>query len=83
MGNDLADINNDGQPDILSLDMMPEEEKTLKMSGGDDPYDIYQYKRKAGYKDQYSRNCLQLNRGKGYFSEIGMLLCGGPTISII
>jgi len=73
MGNEIADINNDGLPDILTMDMMPQNEKILKSTAGDDPYDIYQYKRKAGYLDQFSRNCLQLNRGGGCFSEIGML----------
>jgi len=73
MGNEIADLNNDGLPDILTMDMMPQNEKILKSTAGDDPYDIYQYKRKAGYLDQFSRNCLQLNRGGGYFSEVGML----------
>jgi len=76
MGNDIADINNDGKMDIISLDMKPEDEVILKNSVGADPYDIYEYKVSFGYHYQYPRNTLQLNqftdRNKiPYFSEIG------------
>ncbi|MEM1326670.1 MAG: VCBS repeat-containing protein [Bacteroidota bacterium] len=63
MGNDLADANNDGWLDILTVDMKPDQEPILKASAGVDPYEIYQYKLSFGYHDQYSRNTLQLNRG--------------------
>ena len=36
MGNDVGDINHDGWPDIISLDMLPEDEKVLKSSEGSD-----------------------------------------------
>ncbi len=73
MGNDIADINNDGWPDILTVDMLPEDEKVLKSSLGDDPLDLYLYERSFGYNYQYSRNCLQLNTGKGRkFSDIAL-----------
>src|SRR6476469_5174928 len=53
--------------------MLPKDEKVLKSSVSDDPFDIYQYKMSSGYHDQYSRNCLQLNVGGGIcFSEIGL-----------
>lgn len=73
MGNDLGDINNDGKTDILSLDMLPREYEKLKTSAGEDAYQVYQDKLKYGYKDQHSRNTLQLNRGNGKFSDIGLL----------
>ena len=73
MGNDIADINNDGLLDIISLDMLPEEYDKLKASAGEDAYDVYQYKLKFGYKYQHARNTLQLNRGNGKFSEIGLM----------
>lgn len=73
MGNDVADINHDGWLDILTLDMLPKDEKVLKESFGDDPLDIYNYQRSFGYYYQYSRNCLQLNVGRGKrFSDIGL-----------
>lgn len=63
MGNDIADINNDGWQDIITLDMLANEESVLKASGGEDPYEIFQYKLQFGYHYQVSRNALQLNRG--------------------
>jgi enediyne biosynthesis protein E4 len=73
MGNDIGDLNNDGWPDIMTLDMLPENEKVLKSSQGDFNLNIYNYLSKAGYNTQYTRNCLQLNTGKGTrFSEIGL-----------
>jgi hypothetical protein len=73
MGSDIADINNDGWLDIVTLDMLPADEKVLKTSVGDDPLDIFNYKLSYGYHYQYARNCLQLNNGGGErFSDIGL-----------
>lgn len=73
MGNDIADINNDGWPDILTTDMLPGDEKVLKSSLGDDPLDIYTAQLRFGYTNQYSRNCLQLNTGKGFrYADIAL-----------
>ena len=73
MGSDAADVNNDGWPDLVTLDMLPGDEKILKSSMSDDPLEIYQYKLGFGYQPQYSRNCLQLNIGAGKrFSDIGL-----------
>jgi hypothetical protein len=73
MGHDIADINNDGRLDIAVLDMKPEDERVLKISAGEDPYDIYQYKLQYGYNHQYARNTLQLQVGDSLFSEVGQL----------
>lgn len=79
MGNDAADINNDGWLDLLSLDMRPDQEELVKAAVGPDPYNIYQFKLGFGYYHQYSRNMLQLNQGVfpgstyAQFSEIGEL----------
>lgn len=73
MGNDLADFNNDGLVDIISLDMLPEDEVVLKNSAGEDAFDIYQLKLSFGYEKQFARNTLQLNNGNGSFSEIGLM----------
>ena len=73
MGNDIGDINNDGLLDILVLDMLPDEQQTLKASGGEDDYELFGIKRSFGYYYQYVRNTLQLNLGGDLFSEIGRL----------
>ena len=64
MGCDLADFNNDTRPDLLTLDMKPEDEPTLKASQPADAYDVYTYKHSLGYHWQFPRNNLQLNRGE-------------------
>ena len=72
MGVDVADINNDAYPEIISLDMLPDDPYILKRSLGEDGYDLFFHKIKTGYNYQYARNTLQLNRGNGLFSEIGL-----------
>ena len=75
MGNDIADFNNDGQLDLITVDMLPREENVLKTYLGDESYD--QYKQKilnTGFQYQYSRNCLQKNLGNGEaFSDVGIM----------
>jgi len=79
MGVDAADINNDGLPDIATLDMMPEDNYRKKMMFSFMNYGRYETERRAGYQPEFMRNMLQLNRGTGsdratpYFSEIGQL----------
>jgi enediyne biosynthesis protein E4 len=75
MGNDAADFNNDGQLDLITVDMLPDNEKVLKTYGSDDNPDIYQLKlTRNGFQDQYSKNCLQRNNGNGTsFSETALL----------
>lgn len=75
MGNDVADYNNDGQLDIITVDMLPDDEKVLKTYGSDENADIYKLKIvNNGYQYQYSKNCLQRNNGNGEsFSETALL----------
>ncbi|QMW07125.1 VCBS repeat-containing protein [Spirosoma foliorum] len=73
MGNDVADVNNDGFADVVTLDMYPEDETVEKSSLGEDPLDIYIYKLAYGYMNQYSRNCLQLNLSGKKFMEVGAM----------
>ena len=72
MGVDVADANNDGQPEIISMDMLPYDPYILRRSLGEDAYDVFNYKIRYGYHPQYARNNLQFNRGNGMFSELGM-----------
>ncbi len=62
MGVDIGDFNNDGRPDIVTLDMLPRKESIIKTSAGEDAYEVYKFKLKYGYHYQVARNCLQLNR---------------------
>jgi hypothetical protein len=70
MGADFADINNDGKVDLFSTDMMPYDEKTLLVSGGEDADNVKRIKDEFGYRPQNARNHLQLNQGDGTFSDI-------------
>jgi enediyne biosynthesis protein E4 len=70
MGADVADINNDGHPDIFTTDMLPEDDYRLKTLGAFDNVDVYRTKFELGFYHQYMKNCLQLNNGDGTFSEI-------------
>ena len=70
MGNDIADFNNDGLTDIMSLDMLPENIETYKSSGTEYAYQSYRQYLMNGYAPQYMQNMLQLNLGNGNFSEI-------------
>lgn len=73
MGNDIADINNDGLTDIISLDMLPKNLQTYKTSGLEYGYPIYQQYLKNGYAPQYMQNALHLNLGDLQFSEVASL----------
>ena len=70
MGADLADINNDGLPEIFTTDMLPEDDYRLKTLGSFDNIDLYNAKLKSGFYHQYMKNCLQLNKGNGQFMDI-------------
>lgn len=73
MGSDAADINGDGFQDLITLDMLPDKEHVIKESEGDDAmYNMYKMLNKLGYRDQYSRNMLQMNNEGGYFQETAL-----------
>jgi len=71
MGNDIADLNNDGHMDIITLDMLPEDNKRQKLLVAPDEYTKFDLNVRSGFHYQYMRNMLQLNQGNGTFSEIG------------
>ncbi len=71
MGNDAADMNNDGMEDLISLDMLPEGNYLQKMHNGSENFNKFQILFNNGFYQQYSRNMLQVNRGNGTFDETG------------
>ncbi|MDN5204357.1 VCBS repeat-containing protein [Fulvivirgaceae bacterium BMA10] len=78
MGNDIADINNDGWLDILTLDMVSEDNYGIKTSmSGMNPEKFYK-NISLGLHFQYMYNAIQLNNGVSndeipYFSNIAQM----------
>jgi enediyne biosynthesis protein E4 len=78
MGADIADINNDGYPEIYVTDMFPEDDARVKTKTNFENWDKYQSNISNGYYRQFVRNTLQLNGGlppshpweKGQGSEV-------------
>ena len=70
MGVDVADYNNDGLPDVINLDMLPEDNKRQKQLQLQENYESFQLMARQGLEKQYMHNMLQLNNGDGSFSEI-------------
>lgn len=75
MGADLADVNNDGWPDIFVTEMLPASNERLKTVTTFENWDRYQNAVQNDYYHQFTRNMLQLNNGDNTFSEVGRL-CG-------
>ncbi len=73
MGNDIADINNDGLVDIFTLDMLPEDNRRQKLLLSPDNFEVFQMNVDKGFHHQYMRNMLHINSGDGSFQEIGQL----------
>ena len=70
MGVDIADFNNDGLPDIMNLDMLPEDNRRQKLLQLQENYESFELMVQQNLNRQYMRNMLQLNNGDGTFSEI-------------
>ncbi|MGX1929756.1 VCBS repeat-containing protein [Flagellimonas sp. 2504JD4-2] len=73
MGTDIADINNDSFPDIMSLDMVAEDNYGIKTSMSGMNPQAFNHAVDNGFHYQYMYNALQLNTGNGHFSEIGQM----------
>lgn len=79
MGNDIADVTNDGYPDIISLDMMPENHESFLRSGGPDLVVVEETKKNFGFGSKNARNTMQIHRGlspegEPFFSEMAFTL---------
>lgn len=71
MGADIADLNNDGYMDVVTTDMLPEDEYRLKTMNRFEEYHVESMKYRSNFHYQYPQNSLQLNNGDATFSEIG------------
>ncbi|MEL6734236.1 MAG: VCBS repeat-containing protein, partial [Bacteroidota bacterium] len=74
MGADMADVNNDGYPEIFVTDMLPATNARMKTKTNFENWNKYQKNLRTGYYRQFSRNAFQLNNGNGTFSELGRML---------
>ncbi|WP_254448478.1 VCBS repeat-containing protein [Spirosoma rhododendri] len=63
MGNDIADVNNDGWSDIFTMDMLPEDNHRQKLLFANDNYELFALRERTGLHRQYMRNMLHLNQG--------------------
>ena len=73
MGLDIADLDNDGWPDIYTTDMLPEDEARFKTTSAFESWEVYQSRVRGGYHHQLMRNMLQRNNHDGTFSDIGQM----------
>ena len=73
MGGDIADINNDGHPEVFSTDMLPGDNFRLATMTTFDPYHLEDMKYRANYHYQFIQNCMHLNDGSGNFQELSLL----------
>ncbi len=71
MGADLADINNDGNPEFFVTEMLPERRDRQVTKTFFNSWEEHRNAENLGYFNQFGRNVLQLNNGDGTFSEIG------------
>ncbi len=73
MGGDMADINNDGHPEVISTDMLAADNYRLKAMSTFDPYHLENIKYRANYHYQIGQNCFHLNSGDADFQEVAHL----------
>lgn len=79
MGNDMSDINNDGFPDIMTLDMLPEVYSRKKQTINGFSYQFYLNDAQYDYQHQYVRNMVHLHNGAENgemtrYSEVGQMM---------
>ena len=72
MGADIADINHDGRPDLVTLDMLAEGNYRQKILKGPEDHIFYAKLRQDGFHEQYMRNMLHVSAGEDYM-EVGQL----------
>ncbi|MEM6806878.1 MAG: CRTAC1 family protein, partial [Bacteroidota bacterium] len=73
MGIDAADLNGDGKSDLMTLDMLPENQARVKRTYSFQKFQFYDLMRRNGYLMQYNSNSLQLSNTEGRYSEVSAL----------
>jgi len=73
MGVDAADINNDGHLDLMTLDMVAEDNYRLKRNMSGMQPELFWKLVAQGAHYQYMFNALHLKQGKDLFSDIAQL----------
>jgi hypothetical protein len=73
MGIDIADLNNDGNLDVFTTDMLPFDPAVLLKSGGEDSDKVARIKANYGFNSQFARNHLQLNRGNHTYADVALM----------
>ncbi|MBK9108968.1 MAG: VCBS repeat-containing protein [Saprospiraceae bacterium] len=73
MGVDFGDINNDGEEEILVVEMRPEDYRRSKTTMPAMQPEYFQKLKDMGFQDQYMHNVLQYNHGNGFFTDISQL----------
>jgi hypothetical protein len=73
MGADIADINNDGNPEIFTTDMLPADNYRIKAMTIFDNYQLEGIKYRGSYHYQILQNCLHLNNGNLDFQEVSAM----------
>ncbi len=79
MGNDVADLDNDGLVEVVALDMLPRDNTRKKRLMGPNTYQNYLNNDLYGFTHQYVRNTMQVNMGnkpgtdEPVFADMGML----------
>ena len=78
MGADIADFNNDGLPDVMQIDMAPEDNQRAKENMTSMTQEDFDEMVNQGLHHQYRYSTLQLNRGirdngLPYFSNVAWI----------
>lgn len=79
MGNDVADLNNDGLADVIALDMLPRDNERKKRLMGANSYQGYLNNDLYGFTYEYVRNTMQVNMGnkpgtnEPIFADLGLM----------
>lgn len=73
MGVDIADINQDGLPDIFTTDMLPYDEDVYLVSAGEDSDQVKEIKNDFGFFPQKARNHFQLHLENNQFLDVAYI----------